>query len=161
MSEYLLTIVGTTLFSSIIVAILPSGKTSELIKAIARTACLAVILSPIVTLFVDAKNYNGIFVESGIQLHQNFIEYSCERRIQETEGVLLKDLDGRFDGISFVAVSCESQTVDWGGYSVEEIRVTDILVETEYSFSEMEIQAVRDYLWNSYGCECSIITATK
>ena len=159
MSDYLLTIVGTVLFSSVIVAILPNGKTAELIKAIVRTACLAVILSPVATILVDVKNNDGIFVESSIDLHQSFIEYSCKRRIEETEAVLKQELDGRFDGIYSVTVDWEWQTVASGGYSVNEICVTNIQVQTEDSFSEKK--SLQEYLLKNYGCKCSIITLSN
>ncbi len=161
MSSYLLSVVGTVLFSSVVIALLPSGKSSELIKSIVRTACLVVILSPVAKLFVDTKNYNGIFVESGIELHKDFIEYSCKRRVQETENQLKKDLDGRFDGIHSVEVDWELKTVVNEKYSVDEIHVKNILVRTAYSFSESERRSLSDYLRKAYGCESSVCAANE
>ena len=153
MSSYLLSVVGTVLISSVLVAILPSGKTAELIKAIVRTACLVVILSPVAKLFVDSKNNSGIFVESSIELHQDFIEYSCKRRVEETEAQLKNELDGWFGGILSVELDWEMDSIEVGAYSTEEIRVQKIVVWTESSYSEEKKQQIGDYLRNSYGCE--------
>lgn len=157
MSSYLLTVVGTALISSVLIAILPSGKTSEIIKAILRTACLVVILSPLATLFVELKNNHGIFVESSIETHDNFIEYSCKRRVEEAEKMLAKELNERFGGIRLVEAVWGFEDVEVGTYSVEEIQIKELLIKTEYLFSAKESEDVRVFLLEHYGCESSVV----
>lgn len=159
MNSYLLTVTGTVLFSSIIIAILPSGKTAELIKAIVRTACLAVILSPVADLFGELKKNEGIFVESSIQAHEDFIEYSCNERIKATEKLLKKDLDGRFGGVDSTEIAWVWETVNVGGYSVDEIRIRSVLVKMKTTLTEAQKKEIGEYILVSYGCESSVTLA--
>jgi hypothetical protein len=151
-----LSVVGTVLLSSVLVAIIPSGKTSDLIKAILRTACIVVILSPATKLFVELKNNSSIFVESSIETHNDFIEYSCTRRVEETEKLLMEELSEEFDGIHSVTFSWALAEVNQGRYLVEEIQVNEILVETKFAFSSQKIEEVKAFLLKKYGCESSV-----
>ena len=88
MKEYLLGVAGIVLFSSIILAILPTGKMNELIKNIARMACLLCILSPFVDLLLENEKLSSYFGESGIEIQTEFIQYSNEARVSEVETLL-------------------------------------------------------------------------
>ena len=92
MKEYLLSVVGMVLFSSILLSIAPNGKMGELIKSIARMACILCILSPFLGLLGKSANLTSFFAESGIELQSDFIQYSNEARIAETEKILKEEL---------------------------------------------------------------------
>ena len=47
MSSYLLIIVGSVLLSAILTAVIPSGKTANVIKGVTKAVCLLAILSPV------------------------------------------------------------------------------------------------------------------
>ena len=66
MSAYLLSVVGTVLFSAILTMVTPEGKTSVIIKAATRLACLVVILFPILNFFQTGRLFEINFASSGI-----------------------------------------------------------------------------------------------
>ena len=131
MNEYLLGMVGTVLFASVLQAIMPNGKSSELIKSILRTACLVVILSPIVRFFVEWKEGEGIFVESGIQRNENFIQYCREQRIEEAESFIETDLENRYSLDCDVSLKWELKDVAYGKYTEKEVFVEKIEIYTQ------------------------------
>ena len=55
LSGYLLCIIGTTLVSSILLAILPEGKSSSMVKGMAKLVCIVSIVSPIPKLIGQTK----------------------------------------------------------------------------------------------------------
>ena len=85
MSGYLLSVVGIVLFTSILLAIVPTGKTSEIVKAIARLACVVTILAPIVQFFVSDGEFGTFFVESSIQTESTFIQYSSRQEWKKSK----------------------------------------------------------------------------
>ena len=152
MKEYLLNVVGIVLFASVLLSILPSGKTNELIKSIARMACLISILSPVVQFFVGNKNLPSIFGESGIELQSRYIEYCSEERISETEKLLKNDLRQRFPAVSDVEIAWEFASIEKLGSTSEEILIKEVKVGTLKSITEEEEQKIVSHLKNNYGC---------
>ena len=129
MNGYLLSIAGVVILSAILSAILPSGKTSGLIKSVMRTACILAIISPIVTFFRSGslsvggiKNSDMIFSQSVIEQEQAFIHYHSEMRISETEKALEKEIFERFSVETDVALSWEFET-DNDAIKITQIRV--------------------------------------
>ncbi len=152
MKEYLLNVVGIVLFVSVLLAILPSGKTNELIKSIARMACLITILSPIVQFFVGNKNLPSIFGESGIELQSRYIEYCSEERISETEKLLKNELRQYFPTICDVEIAWEFASVEKVGGTCEEISIKEVEISTSKRLTEEEKRAIISHLKTNYGC---------
>ncbi len=90
MSEYLLSVIGMVLFCSVLSMIIPQGKTSTIVQAIGRLACILAILSPLAGYFIDDSK--GIFSQSGIEVDETFIKYYSEMRIEEAEERLERQL---------------------------------------------------------------------
>ena len=82
MNGYLLCVIGTVLVCSILTAITPEGKTSAVIKGVARLTCILAIIAPVlsflktgdVAVFND-KNSQEFFLQEGIDGQVAFIQY--------------------------------------------------------------------------------------
>ncbi len=113
MSGYLIAVVGTVLLCALLTAILPDGKTSNLIKAIAKISCLLSIIAPIPSFLQQAsfkgndKNLQNIFGENGIQTDTNFIEYYSEWRIKQAEEQLERLLLDKYNFVSQITLEWE------------------------------------------------------
>ena len=147
MKEYLLSVAGIVLFSSVLLTILPNGKTTELIKGIARLACLVVILAPIGQFLVEGKDFNGIFAESGIELQTSFIEYSSKEKLAEAEKSLLKALQKEYPSTVSVKLVCENEEAESSLLRVEAIYV---YVKEWSKTLETEL---KERLMADYGCK--------
>ena len=153
MKEYLLSVVGIVLFSSILLSIAPNGKMGELIKSIARMACILCILSPFLGLFAKNTNLTSFFTESGIELQSDFIQYSNEARIAETEKILKEELQQIVSKISRIEIAWSVQPLDNGSFYVETLQVDLINVWTKEVLRSVEEASILDYLKTEYGCE--------
>ncbi len=148
MKEYLLSVAGIVLFSSVLLTILPNGKTTELIKGIARLACLVSILAPVGQFFVEGKEFHAIFAESGIEIQTSFIEYCSKEKVAETEKSLLRILQQDFPSVVFVELKCvDEQTAE-----KDVLRVESITVYVE-AWSETLEQTLKERLMTDYGCK--------
>jgi hypothetical protein len=159
MNEYLLGVVGTVLFASVLQAILPSGKSTQLLQAILRIACITVILTPIVRFFVEWENLEGIFVESSIQGNEGFIQYCREQRIEDAESFIENDLEKRYSISCEVRLDWKLQEVVFGEYTEKEIFVEKIIVQTLNQSNSVLQREVETYLWDTYGVESSFTGA--
>lgn len=148
MKEYLLSIGGIVLFSSVLLTILPSGKTTELIKGIARIACLVAILAPVGQFFVEGKNFDGIFAESGIELQSSFIEYSSKEKVAEAEKILLKSVKKDFPSVVSVKLVCRK--VDGADAVLLQVETINVYVN---SWSEILEKELKECLVSNYGCK--------
>lgn len=153
MSGYLLSVIGTVLFASILLAILPDGKTSELIKGMARLACLVAILAPVAQFFVEGGDFNAIFKEKGIETQGAFIEYCSDKHIQETQNLLEDDLKNRYPFIEWVELQCVQETSCENGYEEQIIRVQYVKIFVLETISSAQETAVKEYLEQEYGCK--------
>jgi hypothetical protein len=151
-TEYLLSVVGIVLFASVLLGIVPNGKTTELIKSIARMACLIVIVSPIVKLFVGMGKVEGIFDESGIQIQSQFIEYCSEERISAVEESLRKDLVNLSNKVLEVEISWSLKTQENGQYKSDAISIEKIKVLIREPIEESLRQEIETYILLNYGC---------
>ena len=153
MREYLLSVAGIVLFSSVLLGIVPGGKTAELIKSIARLACLMTILSPIVQFFVAGKNVEAIFGESGIQTQSEFIQYCRKERIAEIEKELKSELSRSFDYIIDVQVDWSLEVKTQVGYETQEVFIQLIRVVVDEKINAETKRKIEDYIWLTYGCQ--------
>ena len=164
MSAYLLSVVGTVLFSAILTAILPEGRSLGMVKSMAKLACTLTIISPIFSFFntglssffVEENSYT-IFSESVIQAEKTFIEYYSELRTQETEALLEKVLFEKYAIQTEVTLVCENLTerVD-GFYEVDKMKVVGIIVKLKQETKEEVLRNIWEYLTENYCSEVVI-----
>ena len=151
MNGYLLSVIGTVLFAALLTAIAPEGKTSGLIKAIAKSACLLAIIAPIPSYLhsgkSDEKNSDmeTIFSQTVIETDEDFIKYYSEMRIRATKQALERELKEKF----FVQTDVE---LKWT-YALGEIKITEIIVKTENGEGNT---AMWEYLTKNYCSEVMI-----
>ena len=102
MSAYVLSVIGIILISAILTAILPSGKTSTVVKSVTRLACVISIVMPVLIFFqsgewsVGQTFFQEDFAETVIQTDEAFIQYYSEKRVLETENTLEEELYKEF-----------------------------------------------------------------
>ncbi len=159
MSGYLLSIVGTVLLSSILTAILPSGKTAGVIKGITKLACVIAIIAPIPkflrtdSLFDMDSEKNTIETDKNlsqavIQTDDAFIKYYCEMRIQNTEKILQAEIEEKY---SFSAeVDLFWQFEEENVYDTDTVMITKIIVKPKEKLSVEQKNTVKEYLTKNY-----------
>ncbi len=157
MSAYLLKIVGIVLISSVLTAILPSGKTSGVIKGIAKLLCLVVIVSPIMQTLrafhsTDGDGQENYFSQSVIKTDESFIQYYSETRILEAEQALEKELNEQFNVDSEVVLEWESME----NQSAVKLKITKILVRIKSDVETEKRKQIRAYLAKNYCSEVLI-----
>lgn len=151
MNGYLLTVIGTVLIAALLTAIAPDGKTSGLIKAIAKSACLLAIVAPIPSYLnsgnSDEKNEDlqTIFSQTVIETDEDFIKYYSEMRIRATAQALEAELKEKFSVMASVEL-------EWTNES-DEIKITKIIVRTENGEANT---AMWEYLTKNYCSEVMI-----
>ncbi len=139
------------LVAALLTAIAPEGKTSGLIKAIAKSACLLAIVAPIPSYLnsgkSDEKNadFQTIFSQTVIETDEDFIKYYSEMRIRATAQALETELKEKFS----VETSVKLQ---WT-YDSGDIKITNIIVKTE---NGEENTAMWEYLTKNYCSEVMI-----
>jgi hypothetical protein len=155
LSGYLLGVIGTVIFSAVLTAVIPNGKTSGLIKAVARMACVLAIVAPAVnylgdgpSFFSHSKKTQTIFSQSVIEEQSDFIQYYSETRIEETQEMLSKDILQKY-GLK-TDVSLEWLIEDKG------IKITRILVDINDNASGEIVKNMSEYLTNNYCSEVLI-----
>ena len=155
MSGYLLCVIGTVLVCSILTAIAPEGKTSAVIKGVARLACILAIIAPVfnflkkgeIAIFKD-KNGQEIFSQEGIDGEVAFIQYYSEMRISQTEQALQAEIEEKYEVFAEV-------TLAWSRVE-EEIRVDEIRVSLPEKTGEEVRREVWEYLTKNYCSEVLI-----
>lgn len=159
MNGYLLSVIGTILISAFITAITPDGKTSTVVKAVTRLACILVIIAPILR-FLQAEhstknteNRQEIFTESVIQTDQGFIQYYQEKRIELTAQALEEELFDEFSVESSVEIQWRETQTDDGESGIE---ITRICVRLKNTVAEREKERMCDYLTKNYCSEVLI-----
>lgn len=157
MSGYLLSVVGIVLFTSILLAIVPTGKTSEIVKAIARLACVVTILAPIVQFFVSDGEFGTFFVESSIQTESTFIQYSSKTRVEEVEKILEEKIEVEF-GVP-VDVECVWHIVEKqeGMYEGQKIHIEKVFIKTKTEELSDWKKTVEAFIQKEYGCEGKVV----
>ncbi len=154
MNGYLLSVIGTVLITTVLVAILPEGKTSKVVQGIAKCVCLLAIVSPIPNLLKsvksDEKDFNSqiIFSQTVIETDEDFINYYSEMRIRAAQEDLEREIKEKFSVQSEVTLAWE--------YESEEIRITAIRVRLQDERSEEEKTSMWEYLTKNYCSEVLI-----
>ncbi len=160
MSGYLLSVMGTVLVCSLLTAIAPEGKTSSVIKGIARLACVLTIIAPVLRFFQTGsigENAEGNFQENVIQTDESFIQYYSKERVQEAEVALQNDLKGRYDTDCDVRLEWLLEEENFGGhYTAEHIRITAIYVNVLENVNEEVKLDMSAYLTQNYCSEVLI-----
>ena len=161
MSGYLLSVIGIVLFSSIVIAVLPNGKTGDMIRGITRIACVITMLSPVVYFFVDDGNLDGFFGEKRIETEVAFIQYCSEERIEQAESLLLKDLSEKYVGVEKVEIEWENEKIHFGGYAADGIKIVKIIVFVNRALPNNVENEMMEYLFNQYSCKGQVIRLEK
>lgn len=159
MNAYVLSVIGTVIFSAVLICMIPEGKTASLIKGVAKTACVAVIVAPILHFFHTGdipsffyKNTQGIFSQSGIETDSEFIQYYSEMRVRQTQERMQTELFEKYE--VRVRVSLEWVRKEKDGN--EEIYITKIKVSDMEMQPEEKKNEVREYLSQTYCSEVQI-----
>ena len=153
MKEYLLAVTGIVLFSSIVIAILPNGKMNEMMKSIARMACVLCIVSPLVDFFVGNKNIPSIFEESGIEMQSEFIEYCSNERVMETEELLVSELKNIAPMMDSLKIIWTTETIHHSTYQGSIIKIDKIIIYMAGENSDSFDEKIRSYMRENYGVE--------
>ena len=96
MNEYLLTVIGAVLLSSVLTAVLPNGKSAGLIKTVLKLTCIFIIVAPVLK-YIQAEKYPEKNSQvSIIETDSEFIQYYSEMRIKLTEESLEKELENNY-----------------------------------------------------------------
>lgn len=154
MNGYLLSVIGTVLVSSVLVAIIPEGKTSKVVQGIAKCVCLLAIVAPIPNLLKSLKSdekgsdSQTIFSQTVIETDEDFINYYSEMRIRAATEDLQAEMQEKFSIDVRITLTWE--------YESEEIRITAITVQTENQLKEEEKTAMWKYLTKNYCSEVLI-----
>lgn len=135
MSEYLLTITGIVLISTVFSNFLPGGKTCLLIKNILRLCAYLSVLAPIFKIFTDSSN-NGdkffidYFNENVIKTDNSYIEYCSKKTINTTEEKIEELLKSEY----FIQADVQivgNEKNDFGELKIEKIVVIINDISTE------------------------------
>ncbi len=164
MNGYLLSVIGTVLLCSLLTAIAPEGKTSAVVKGVARLTCILAIIAPVLQFFKTGSLSDLLgekeeknFTQNVIEEEGAFIQYYCELRIQETEKALKAALSERYglDCAVSIAWSAVEEELD-GGYTEPRIRVDGIAVTLLQEAQEEVKEAMLEYVKKNYCSEVLI-----
>ena len=154
MNGYILTVVSTVIITSFLTAILPSGKTASTVKSIAKTVCLIVIISPIMSFLQKGKlgteNSLNIFQENGIQTDFDFINYYSELSVEYAKTMLQNEIQEKFGVQTAVSLDWENQTKS-DGYN--RVKINGIHVKFCVDIENETKEKVQDYLIKTYQSE--------
>lgn len=163
MSGYLLSVVGTVLLSAFVMAIMPSGKISGVIKSIVRLACILAIISPIVQFFTEGnwsllgEKSQVFFSQSVIEGDNEYIQYYCEMRVRETELRVETEIFEKFGVKTSVQFSwsCQNEEV-LNSYEFSGIEIVKISVKAQEKPSVEVLEEMWEYLTRNYCSEVLI-----
>lgn len=158
---YLLCIIGTVLLSSLLTALLPEGKTSASVKAVAKLICLLAIISPIprflqIEFFFDGiddtnnKNSETNFSQTVIETDESFIKYYCKIRVENAQKGLQEEILAKFSIGALVTLDWEYQP------SNDDIKIEKIYVKTESELDGEAKKQMWEYLRKNYCSEVLI-----
>lgn len=157
MNGYVLTVIGTVLLSSVLTAIVHDGKTSAVIKGVARLACVLVIVAPVLRFFTsgnlseNAENSTGFFSQIGIEADEGFIQYVSEMRVLETERAVEAELSEKYGVETEVTIFWERESSVYADlYESESICVKKMLVQCKTKITETVKESMQKYLTKSY-----------
>lgn len=166
MSSYLLSVVATVLLCALLTAILPEGKTTNVVKGVTKLACLLTIIAPI-PVFIkhygktdieDTKGeiFQNNFIQSGIQQEETFIKYYSELRVQFAKDKLEEEIYEKFNRKTSVTIQWKYQENDvFDTYNEKEIFITQIKIKT-VECSDMDKTRILEYVKKHYCSEVLI-----
>ncbi len=157
MNGYLLTVIGTVLVCTLLTAIAPEGKTSAVIKGIAKLVCVLAIIAPVLQFFQTGSiaeltgNSWKNSEESVIEQDEAFIQYYSEKRVRETETALEAELLEEYGVEVQVTLFWQRENEEVGkGYSLEAIRIQCIEMELPEGVGEEVKRAMQTYVEKNY-----------
>ena len=160
---YVLSVIGIVIFSAILSCIIPDGKTASMIRGVTKTACVAIIVAPILSFFQSGKipgfmygNFQEIFTQSGIQTDGAFIEYYSEMRVEEVQGLLETELHEKFGIKTEVFLKWTRVQNDEDKLQKEGILIQSIKVQGMEKQDDKIKNEVKEYLSKNYCSEVQI-----
>ena len=115
MKEYILSIAGIVLLSSVVTVIAPGGQTGKFIRGMTRLLCLLVFLAPLASL-AEGK---WEFASADIAADESYL-VSCEALCERSESLAIGNYLSAEYGVEAVAeVDCDANSA----FSVKNIRV--------------------------------------
>ena len=154
MSEYLLGMIGTVLLCALLTSIFPQGKTAEIIKSVARLACLVAILAPILRFFVDGGNLDAFFEKSVIQTDWKFIEYCSEKHIENAENLLESSLYEEFSVMAIISIQWRMETDEEEFFQTEKIKIEKINVQAQAD--DTMCKRIQEAIEEKYQCDVEV-----
>lgn len=163
LSGYVLSVIGIVVLSAVFTCIIPEGKTASMIRGIAKIACVAVIVAPILQFFQSGeipsflyKNTQENFSQSGIETDTDFIQYYSEMRVKETQTCLQNELLEKYGVETQILLEWEWQQKADSKISTDEIYITKIKVSGMENQDESMRKEVKEYLSKNYCSEVQI-----
>ncbi len=160
MNGYLLGVIGTVLVCSLLTAIAPEGKTSSVIKGVARLACVLAIIAPVLRFFKTGElgefdeNRDNFFTESVIGKENSFIQYYSEKRIEDAERALAAEIAEKYATSVEVSLQWSYEEESFGGvYAVENVRIDRIVLDVAEEVDGEVKEEMRLYVREKYGSE--------
>ena len=156
MSDYLLVIVGSVLVSAILTAVIPSGKTANVIKGVTKAVCLLAILSPVPEILAKSgwlEENENYFSQPVIQTDTSFIKYYSEMRIQNAEELLEKEILDKYSLGTDVTLIWQYADAN---IDTDNIKILQICVQILQPYDGERKMEVKEYLMKNYCSEVMI-----
>lgn len=156
MSSYLLIIVGSVLVSAILTAVIPSGKTANVIKGVTKAVCLLAILSPVPDILAKSgwlEENENYFSQAVIQTDTSFIKYYSEMRIQNAEELLEKEILDKYSLETNVTLMWQYADAK---VNTDTIKILQICVQILQPYDGERKMEVKEYLMKNYCSEVMI-----
>ena len=156
MSAYLLVIVGSVLVSAILTAVIPSGKTANVIKGVTKAVCLLAILSPVPEILAKSgwlEENENYFSQPVIQTDTSFIKYYSEMRIQNAEELLEKEILDKYSLGTDVTLIWQYADAN---IDTDNIKILQICVQILQPYDGERKMEVKEYLMKNYCSEVMI-----
>ena len=164
MSGYLACVIGTILVCSLLTALAPKGKTTDVIVGVCKLACVLAILSPVPFYLASgelkgdlSKKILAFFEKNGIESDGEFIKYYRELRVENTEKALQEELKALYGVQAKVTLEWEAVAESFAGvYKVESIHIERICVYCEGEIDKELKGKMSTYLSKNYCSEVLI-----
>ena len=75
MKEWILSVCGTVILTTVAFSVIPQGKTGKIIKSIFSIMCIAVFIKPIILLNDSEINYEFIVNNGNFFIDENYLNY--------------------------------------------------------------------------------------
>ena len=161
MTEYLLKIVGLSVFSIVLTNILPTKKLNSLIKNLVRLCLYGLIIAPIASFCIQLKGtgegdllkiFPNYFSETVIEIDQAYIKYCSEKSIQGLEQRLAEKI------LEDYKISVKVDVVVKNNNAQEIERICIIFTEEN---DDLLVQTLKDQLQAEYSIPVEILKEVK